>query len=123
MANVIKKLDLMFIQNRAKVLYEVSSSMSLAQERLEDMLTAIDSNNADYSSGRISKEVYEENDMKMKKESAKLIKKINSSVNESEKIVGKIIKELESQNIKVPKPKKQKPKIKEKIGVKKRKSK
>jgi len=115
-----KKLNLMFVQNTARVLYEVSSDVLLAQERLENMLSAIDANNAEYGKGEISKQMFEENDLRLKKESARLIKNINNSVGRNTKLLEKVIKELESQKIKLPKPRKQKPRIKEKVGLKKR---
>jgi len=120
MAITLKKLDLISTQKNAKIFQEISSDIKLAQKRLDDMLAAIDSNTMEYNNGKISKELFEENDTKLRKDSAKIVKKINSSVDTGMKLLGKIIKQMEMQSIEVPKQQKPKLRIKEKLFRKKR---
>jgi len=52
------------------------------QEKLEDMLSAIDKNNLDFNRGKIPKEIFQSDDKKLRKEGAKLVKSINNLVND-----------------------------------------
>ena len=65
------------------------------QDELESMLVAIDRNSLNYKKKIIPKEFFEINDRVFKKESAKLIKKINELVNNGLGLINAIVKELQ----------------------------
>jgi len=98
----MKKLNLVFIQDKVKTFQEISSEIRITQEQLEDMLSLIDSNTLDFNKGKISKEVFQENDNKLRKESKELIKKINSLVDAGIEIMESIIKQAKDQIIRLP---------------------
>ncbi|MEM5879069.1 MAG: hypothetical protein QXU74_01070 [Candidatus Aenigmatarchaeota archaeon] len=102
MSKAVKKLDLVLLQDRVKAFQEISSDIKITQEQLEDMLSVIDSNTVDFNKGKISKEVFQENDSKLRRESKNLIKKINSSVDAGIGIMDSIIKQARDQIIKLP---------------------
>ncbi|MEM5869914.1 MAG: hypothetical protein QXR09_01970 [Candidatus Aenigmatarchaeota archaeon] len=102
MSKLMKKLNLVFIQDKVKTFQEISSEIRITQEQLEDMLSLIDSNTLDFNKGKISKEVFQENDNKLRKESKELIKKINSLVDAGIEIMESIIKQAKDQIIRLP---------------------
>lgn len=74
MVNVI---DTEKIQRNAKKIHENSLDIKILQDELEDMLSDIDKNNIDYRKGKLSKEIFENDDKRFKAESVILIKKVN----------------------------------------------
>lgn len=93
----MKKIELNKIQELTKKIFEVSSEISLVQEELENLLSLIDKNSTEYQKGKISKEMFESNEKRLKKESALRIKKINNLVSEALKFLKIIEKEIKSQ--------------------------
>ena len=117
MAKIIKLEE---IQKNSKKFYEICSDISVLQRELDQMLTAIERNSIDFEKGKISKDLFEYNENRMKKESAKIIKKINSLVDLGISLINKINKEVLTQKIET-KEKTKKKKIKEiKKSLKKR---
>lgn len=70
------------IQEFTTKIYEGSSEIKVLQEKLEDMLSAIDKNNLDYNRGKLPKEIFQAEDNKLRKEGAQLVKSINNLVND-----------------------------------------
>ena len=93
----IIKLDV--IQKNTKKFYEICADIGILQRELEEMLIAIERNSKDFSKGKISKNIFQYNDSRLKKESAKIIKSINALVDQGKAIIGKIDKEIETQKI------------------------
>ena len=71
------------ILEHATKIYENSSEIKILQEKLDDMLSAIDKVNLDYNKGKIPKEVFENDDKKLRRQSVELIKGINKLVNDN----------------------------------------
>jgi len=90
-------INLESIQENTKKFYETCSDISVFQRELDQMLTAIEKNSLDFEKGKISKDLFKYNDDKMKKESAKIIKKINDLVGFGISLINKIDKEVEKQ--------------------------
>lgn len=118
----IIKLD--SIQKNTKKFYELCSDISILQKELEDMLASIEKNSKDFENGKISKDLFKYNDNRMKRESAKAIKKINNSVNLGMSVFGNIAKEVDSQRMEGKVKKKSKTvDVKKKIKIKRSESK
>jgi hypothetical protein len=106
-------------------IYENSSEIKILQEKLDGMLSAIDKVNLDYNKGKIPKEVFENDDKKLRKQSVGLIMNINKLVNDNLIFLKAITNEaLKIEKEKVKKePKKQikakKKKMTEKINIQK----
>ena len=94
-----KIIDLGEIQENTKKFYEICSDISILQRELDEMLVAIEKNSADFGKGKISKDLFNYNEERMKKESAKMIKKINDSIEITTSLINKINKEIESQKV------------------------
>lgn len=94
-----KIINLGEIQENTKKFYEICSDISILQRELDEMLIAIEKNSADFGKGKISKDLFNYNEDRMKKESAKMIKKINDSIEITTSLINKINKEIESQKI------------------------
>jgi hypothetical protein len=123
MAKIINLED---VQKTTKKFYEICSDIGILQRELDEMLVAIEKNSADFQKGKISKDLFKYNEERMKKESAKMIKKINDSIDMTTSLMNRVNKEIESQKIieeakkkdriseikkmKKSKPKKRKPK-------------
>jgi len=99
-------INLEEMQKNTKKFYEICSDISILQRELDEMLVAIEKNSADFEKGKISKDLFSYNESRMKKESAKLIKKINGMIDEGVSLISKINKEVESQKIQEKKDKK-----------------
>jgi hypothetical protein len=97
----LKSINLEKIQQSTKRIYEMSSEISLLQEELEDMLTTINQNFMDFKRGKISREFFKANEKKLKTKSLRIIKRINTLVDDSSKHIDNIIKEVQKQAIKV----------------------
>ena len=97
---MIKLINLEKLRNLNRKIYENCSEIMIGQEELENMLSAIDRVGVKYSGGRISKETFSSDSTKLKKESLKIIKKINRVVASSLRLVDSINKEISSQKIK-----------------------
>ncbi|MEM5790472.1 MAG: hypothetical protein QXP77_00215 [Candidatus Aenigmatarchaeota archaeon] len=93
----MRKIELNKIQELTKKIFEASSEISLVQEELENLLSLIDKNSIEYQKGKISKEMFESNEKRLKKESALRIKKINNLVSGALKFLKMIEKEIRSQ--------------------------
>ncbi|RLI97857.1 MAG: hypothetical protein DRP00_03265, partial [Candidatus Aenigmatarchaeota archaeon] len=78
----MKKINLEQIQEASRRIFEISSEIHLLQDELENLLSLIDKNSLEYQKGKISREVFESNEKRLKKESALRIKKINQLVRE-----------------------------------------
>lgn len=85
-------INLEKIRDTIRKIYEKSSDIKILQEELDNMLGTIDKNNLDYNNGKISKEIYESDYKKLKKESIGIIKKINKNIKSNLDFI-KIIKE------------------------------
>jgi len=94
-----KIINLEEIQENTKKFYEICSDISMLQRELDEMLVAIEKNSADFGKGKISKDMFNYNEDRMKKESAKMIKKINDSVEITTSLINKINKEIVSQKV------------------------
>jgi hypothetical protein len=94
-----KIINLEEIQENTKKFYEICSDISILQRELDEMLVAIEKNSADFGKGKISKDLFKYNEDRMKKESAKMIKKINDSIEITTSLINKINKEIESQKV------------------------
>lgn len=113
MEKIIKLED---IQKNTKKIYEICSDISILQREIEEMLVSIEKNSADFQKGRISRDLFKYNDDKMKRQSAGIIKKINSLIDTGVSLIGKIDKEVEIQRIETKKKKRSKiSEIKKKI--------
>lgn len=116
-----KIINLEEIQKNTKKLYETCSDISILQRELEEMLIAIEKNSMDFEKGKISKDLFRYNEDRMKKESANIIKKINSLIDSGTSLIEKINKEVNSQRIEAKEKKKDRIKeIKKKMKPKKR---
>ena len=109
---MVKIINLEGVQKNTKKFYEICSDISVLQRELDQMLIAIEKNSIDFERGKISKELFKYNDDRMKKESAKIIKKINTFADLGIVLVDKINKEVASQRTET-KEKKERRKIKE----------
>jgi len=116
MAKIIKLDD---IQKNTKKFYEVCSDISVLQKELDQMLIAIERNSIDFERGKISRESFKYNDDRMKKESAKIIKKINSFADLGIGLINKINREVATQKTET-KEKKRKSKRKKIKKIKKK---
>jgi hypothetical protein len=96
MAKIINLED---IQKNTKKFYEICSDIGILQRELDEMLVAIEKNSADFGKGKISKDMFNYNEDRMKKESAKMIKKINDSIEITTSLMNKVNKEIESQKV------------------------
>ena len=94
-----KIINLENVQENTKKFYEICSDISILQRELDEMLVAIEKNSADFGKGKISKDLFKYNEERMKKESAKMIKKINDSIEITTSLINKINKEIESQKV------------------------
>lgn len=94
-----KMISLEKIRSSARKIYENSSSIKVFQEELEDMLDAIDDINLEHNKGKISKEIFNSNEKKLKKESIKLIKRINKFVSVNLNLIKIMTDEITSQKI------------------------
>ena len=95
----MRKIELRKIQECATKIFELSSVISLLQEELENLLSLIDKNSLEYQKGRISKEMFESNEKRLKRESAYRIKKINKSIGEALGYLKEIEKEIKLQRV------------------------
>jgi hypothetical protein len=87
-------------------IYENSSEIKILQEKLDDMLSAIDKVNLNYNKGKIPKEVFENDDKKLRRQSVELIKNINKLVDDNLNFLKAITNEalkIEKEKIKEPK--------------------
>jgi hypothetical protein len=96
MAKIINLED---VQKTTKKFYEICSDISILQRELDEMLIAIEKNSADFQKGKISKDLFKYNEERMKKESAKMIKKINDSIDVTTSLMNRVNKEIESQKV------------------------
>ena len=103
-----KIIKLEEIQKSTKKIYENCSDIGILQRELEEMLNAIEKNSMDFEKGKISKDLFKYNEERMKKESAKIIKKINEMVDQGISLINKINKEVEFQKIETEEKKKDK---------------
>jgi len=93
----MKKVNLEQIQEASRRIFEISSEIHLLQDELENLLSLIDKNSLEYQKGKISREVFESNEKRLKKESALRIKKINQLVKEGLELLKKAEKEIKAQ--------------------------
>lgn len=94
------------ILEHATKIYENSSEIKILQEKLDDMLSAIDKVNLNYNKGKIPKEVFENDDKKLRRQSVELIKNINKLVDDNLNFLKAITNEalkIEKEKIKEPK--------------------
>ena len=67
----MKMINLRQIENDTRRIYEDCFELSLLEEQLEDMLTALDKNNIEFERGKISRTAFKANERKLKKNSVK----------------------------------------------------
>jgi allophanate hydrolase subunit 1 len=96
---MLKMINFEKIRTFTRKIYESCSEIRVNQEELEDMITAIDKLNVEYKKGRISKDTFSANEKRLKKESQKIIKNINSLIISSIKTIELINKEISSQKV------------------------
>jgi hypothetical protein len=75
-----KVIDLKKVIGIINEIYEDTSNIKILQDELEELLAVIDKTNLQYDRGKISKEIFNRDGKKFKKESLKLIKDINKAV-------------------------------------------
>jgi hypothetical protein len=97
---MLKLINLDKLRSLSKRIYENCSEISLSQDELEDMLTAIDKLGIKYDKGSLSKDAFVYNDRRLRRDTLTAIKSINSSVALSLKLVDSINKEIGLQRIK-----------------------
>lgn len=91
-------INLKQIENDTRRIYEDSFELSLLQEQLEDMLTAIDKNNIEFDKGKISRTAFKANESRLKKDSVRIIKSIKSIINNNMILIGNIREEIQIQS-------------------------
>ncbi len=91
-------INLKQIENDTRRIYEDSFELSLLQEQLEDMLTAIDKNNIEFDRGKISRTAFKANEGKLKKNSVRIIKTVKSLVKNNMILIGNIEEEIQIQS-------------------------
>jgi len=116
-----KLIELELIQNNTRRFYEACSDITVLQKELEQLLTEIEKNSIDFEKGKIPKGLFEYNENKLKREAAKVIKRINNLIDLGVSLINRINKEFTSQKIET-KEKSKKKKVK-KVGKKKKKPK
>ena len=79
----MKKIEVEKVEASSKKIYEIAFQLYLNQLSLESMLSAIERNERNIKMKKIPRTFFESTDAILKKESAKLIKKINGLVKES----------------------------------------
>ena len=94
-----KVIDLKKIIGIINKIHENTSNIKIFQDELEELLGVIDKNNLEYKSGKISKEIFDRDEKKFKKQSVRLIKNINKLVNSSLKILNVVNNEVAPQNL------------------------
>lgn len=72
-----KVIDLKKTINFVNKIYEDLSNIKIIQDELEELLSTIDKINLEYNRGKISKEIFDRDEKKFKKESVKIIKTVN----------------------------------------------
>ena len=82
------------IINIVNKIYEDISNIKILQDELEELLSAIDKINIDYNRGKISKEIFDNDQKKFKRESVKIIKTINNLISSDLKNLSQIEEEL-----------------------------
>ena len=75
-----KVIDLKKLINLVNKVYEDITDIEIFQDELEDILGSIDKINLEYNRGKISKEIFDRDGKKFKKESVKIIQNINKLV-------------------------------------------
>jgi len=80
--------------NIVNKIYEDISNIKILQDELEELLSAIDKINIDYNRGKISKEIFDNDQKKFKRESVKIIKTINNLISSDLKNLSQIEEEL-----------------------------
>ena len=96
---MLKMINFEKIRTFTRKIYEDCSEIRINQEELEDMITAIDKLNTEYKKGKISKDTFSVDEKRLKKESHKIIKNINSLISSSVKTIELINKEISSQKV------------------------
>jgi len=91
-------INLKQIENDTRRIYEDSFELSLLQEQLEDMLTAIDKNNIEFDRGKISRTAFKANESKLKKNSVRIIKTVKGLVKNNMILIGNIEEEIQIQS-------------------------
>jgi ribosome-binding ATPase YchF (GTP1/OBG family) len=94
---MIRMINLKQIENDTRRIYEDCFELSLLEEQLEDMLTALDKNNIEFERGKISRTAFKANESKLKKNSVKIIKTIKELINSNMILIGNIEEDIENQ--------------------------
>ncbi|MFH1228910.1 MAG: hypothetical protein V1678_00610 [Candidatus Aenigmatarchaeota archaeon] len=97
---MIKLINLDRLRSFSKRIYESCSEIRLNQDELEDMLTAIDKLGTRYDKGSVSKDAFVTNDRRLRRETLKMVKTIDSNVALILKLLDSINNEIKSQSIK-----------------------
>jgi hypothetical protein len=91
-------INLKQIENDTRRIYEDCFELSLLEEQLEDMLTALDKNNIEFERGKISRTAFKANESKLKKDSVRIIKIIKDLIKSNMIIIGNIEEEIQIQS-------------------------
>ena len=83
---VIKKIDISVIEDGLKEIAGLSFQAKLFQEEYEDVTNQIKNNKSGFSSGNISKDVYEKNKVILENERKKLVKKISDIIGKMQRV-------------------------------------
>ncbi|MEM5879068.1 MAG: hypothetical protein QXU74_01065 [Candidatus Aenigmatarchaeota archaeon] len=86
---LINKINLGDIHMNVRKIINLGFDIRLLQEQLEDVINYISSNKKYLKSGKISKDMYEENEMKLEENKKILIDKINKKIDLLVKIAEK----------------------------------
>ena len=98
-----KVIDLKKLINLVNKVYEDITDIEIFQDELEDILDSIDKINLEYNRGKISKEIFDRDGKKFKKESVKIIQSINKLVSSDLICLNLIKKEITPKKITKPK--------------------
>jgi hypothetical protein len=108
-------IDLKKLINLVNTIYEDVTDIEISQNELEDILNSIDKINLEYNRGKISKEIFDRDGKKFKKESVKIIQDINKLVSSDLSCLNLIKKEITPKKITKSKKSAKSPKLTKKI--------
>jgi len=77
---VVEKINLNEIEDFLKVVSEEATQIKILQDELRDINENLDSNKNDFSSGKISKEMYKDTEKSLLKQKKILTNKINKII-------------------------------------------
>jgi hypothetical protein len=91
---IIKNINLNEIESNLKEIVGLSFQIKLFEEEYEDVANQLKTSKANFSSGGISRDVYNKNKTMLENESKRLIKKINETVERTKNFNGNVQKTI-----------------------------